>query len=142
MLPYQAGGVGLVDVHTQIQALQAKVVSRLLEPERLAWKVFQGHWLYHPPVGRRPRIQDRLAYGASILFSTVSTNSLGLPDRVASYVAAFRALLPHRLKPAADMTATEVLNEPLFYNRQVRRLNVHVGPTVSNSSSSFPQMLS
>ena len=31
-------------VPTQVQALQAKVISRLLEPERLAWKVFQ---LYH-----------------------------------------------------------------------------------------------
>ncbi len=51
MLPYQAGGVGLVDVQTQIQALQAKVVSRLLEPERLAWKVFQSHWLYPPSCG-------------------------------------------------------------------------------------------
>ncbi|KAL3157316.1 hypothetical protein ABBQ32_011800 [Trebouxia sp. C0010 RCD-2024] len=37
LLPAQ-GGVGLVEVPTQIQALQAKVVSRLLEPERLAWK--------------------------------------------------------------------------------------------------------
>ena len=46
--------------------------------------------------------------------------------RVASYVAAFRALFPHRLKPAIDMTAAEVKNEPLFYNRQVRRPNVHV----------------
>ncbi len=32
-------GCGLVHEPTQIQALQAKVISRLLEPERLAWKV-------------------------------------------------------------------------------------------------------
>ncbi|KAL3145587.1 hypothetical protein ABBQ32_003139 [Trebouxia sp. C0010 RCD-2024] len=44
-LPPAQGGVGLVEVPTQIQALQAKVVSRLLEPERLAWKVFQLHHL-------------------------------------------------------------------------------------------------
>ncbi len=36
--------MGLVHVPTQIQALQAKVTFRLLEPERLAWNVFQ---LYH-----------------------------------------------------------------------------------------------
>ena len=35
-LPPAQGGVGLVEVPTQIRALQAKVVSRLLEPERLA----------------------------------------------------------------------------------------------------------
>ena len=39
MLPYQAVGVGLVDVHTQGKALQAKVVSGLLESERLACRV-------------------------------------------------------------------------------------------------------
>jgi hypothetical protein len=43
-LPLSKGGVGLMHVPTQIQAVQAKVISRLLEPERLAWKVFQ---LYH-----------------------------------------------------------------------------------------------
>ena len=43
-LPLSKGDVGLVQLPTQVQALQAKVISRLLEPERLAWKVFQ---LYH-----------------------------------------------------------------------------------------------
>ena len=39
-LPLSKGGVGLVHMPTQIQALQAKVTnSWLLEPERLAWKV-------------------------------------------------------------------------------------------------------
>jgi len=36
-LPLSKEGVGLVHVPTQIQALQAKVMSRLLEPERLAY---------------------------------------------------------------------------------------------------------
>ena len=39
-LPPAQGGVGFVEVPSQIQALQAKVVSRLPEPERLAWKVY------------------------------------------------------------------------------------------------------
>ncbi|KAL3135293.1 hypothetical protein ABBQ32_007491 [Trebouxia sp. C0010 RCD-2024] len=71
-LPPAQGGVGLVEVPTQIQALQAKVVSRLLEPERLAWKVFQLHHLSHAPQA------SQLAYGATILFSTASTASLHL----------------------------------------------------------------
>ncbi|KAL3154646.1 hypothetical protein ABBQ32_014093 [Trebouxia sp. C0010 RCD-2024] len=75
LLPAQ-GGVGLVEVPTQIQALQAKVVSRLLEPERLPWEVLQLHHLSHAP---QPR---QLAYGASILFSTASTASLQLPPRL------------------------------------------------------------
>ena len=40
-LPLLKGGVGLVHMPTQIQTLQAEVVSRLLEPERLAWKMIQ-----------------------------------------------------------------------------------------------------
>ena len=53
-------------VPTQVQALQAKVISRLLEPERLAWKVFQ---LYR--LSQASQVQP-LGYGANILFSTLS----------------------------------------------------------------------
>ncbi|DBB05605.1 TPA: hypothetical protein ACH3X1_012548 [Trebouxia sp. C0004] len=111
LLPAQ-GGVGLVEVPTQIQALQAKVVSRLLEPERLAWKVFQLHHLSDAPRTRA------LAYGATILFSTISIGCLQLPARLTGYVLAFRALRPHRLLKINAMPAEDVLNEPIFYNRQ------------------------
>ena len=50
-LPMSKGGVGLVHEPTQIQALQAKVISQLLEPKRLAWKVFQ---LYHLSQASQP----------------------------------------------------------------------------------------
>jgi len=46
------------------------VISQLLEPERLAWKVFQ---LDH--LGQASQVQP-LGYGASILFSTLSTDQL------------------------------------------------------------------
>ncbi|KAL3147942.1 hypothetical protein ABBQ32_002391 [Trebouxia sp. C0010 RCD-2024] len=113
-LPPAQGGVGLVEVPTQIQALQAKVVSRLLEPERLAWKVFQLHHLSRAPQA------SQLAYGATILFSTASTASLHLPARLMGYVTAFRALQPHRLLPVNAMPAEAILNEPLFLNQQIR----------------------
>ena len=112
------GGVGLVNMPTQVQALQAKVVSRLLEPEQLAWKVFQNHHL-----GLAPQLQC-LAYGASILFSTVSTQSLHLPARLNGYVTGFRALQPHRLLPVSAMHAEDVLNEPLFFIRQITVLGM------------------
>ncbi|KAA6416665.1 MAG: hypothetical protein FRX49_13364 [Trebouxia sp. A1-2] len=47
-LPLSKGGVGLVHVPTQVQALQAKVISRLLELARLAWKTTQP--AYSQPV--------------------------------------------------------------------------------------------
>ncbi len=107
------GGVGLVHVPTQIQSLQAQVISRLLEPERLVWKVFQ---LYH--LSQASQVQP-LSYGASILFSTLSTDQLQLPARLSAYVAAFRALHPHRLQPVTAMLPLDVSNEPLFFNRQI-----------------------
>ncbi len=105
--------MGLVHVPTQIQALQAKVISQLLEPERLACKVFQ---LYHRSQGSQ--VQP-LGYGASILFSTLSTDHLQLPARMSAYVTAFRALHPHRLQPVTAMLPLDMLNESLFFNRQI-----------------------
>ncbi|DBA91326.1 TPA: hypothetical protein ACH3X2_003973 [Trebouxia sp. C0005] len=114
-LPLSKGGVGLVHVPTQVQALQAKVISRLLEPERLAWKVFQLHHL-----SQASQVQP-LGYGASILFRTLHTDQLQLPARLSAYVAAFRALHPHRLQSVSAMLPSDVLNEPLFFNKQISR---------------------
>ena len=125
-LPPAQGGVGLVEVPTQIQALQAKVVSRLLEPERLAWKVLQLHHLSNAPHTRA------LAYGATILFSTVSISCLQLPARLTGYVTAFKALQPHRLLRVDAMPVEDVLNEPIFFNRQV---TVPLGSSATGSAN-------
>ncbi len=60
-----------------------------------------------------------LGYGASIVFSTLSTDQLQLPARLSAYVAAFRALHPHRLQPVTAMLPSDLLDEPLFFNRQI-----------------------
>ncbi|KAL3145292.1 hypothetical protein ABBQ38_001555 [Trebouxia sp. C0009 RCD-2024] len=91
----------------------SKVVSRLLEPERLAWKVFQLHHLSHASQA------SQLAYGATILFSTASTASLHLPARLLRYVTTFRALQPHCVLPISAMPAQAILNEPLLFNQQI-----------------------
>ncbi len=96
-LPLSKGGVGLVHVPAQIQALQAMVISRLLEPERLAWKLFQ---LYH--LSQASQVQP-LGYGASILFSTLSTDQLQLPARLSAYAAAFRLPHPDRVQSVTAM---------------------------------------
>jgi len=117
-LPLSKGGVGLVHVPTQIQALQAKVISRLLEPERLAWKVFQ---LYH--LSQASQVQP-LGYGASILFSTLSTDQLQLPARLSAYVAAFRALHPHRLQPVTAMLPSDVMAQYFQYNNSLTTYDI------------------
>ena len=101
-------------------------VSRLLEPERLAWKVFQLHHLSNAPHTRA------LAYGATILFSTVSISCLQLPARLAGYVTAFKALQPHRLLTTNAMPVEDVLNEPIFFNRQI---SVPLGSSATSSSA-------
>ena len=90
-------------------------VSRLLEPERLAWKVLQLHHLSNAPHTRA------LAYGATILFSTVSISCLQLPARLAGYVTAFKALQPHRLLTTNAMPVEDVLNEPVALYSQGQR---------------------
>ncbi|BDA47100.1 hypothetical protein COCOBI_09-5550 [Coccomyxa sp. Obi] len=55
------GGIALVDLRAQILALQAKVVSRLMEPEQLAWKAFFDFWLYRSTAWQRAQGPDRLA---------------------------------------------------------------------------------
>ncbi len=90
------------------------MISRLLEPERLAWKVFQ---LYH--LSQASQVQP-LGYGASILFSTPSINQLQLPARLSAYVAAFGALRPHRLQSVHAMLPHDILNEPLFFIKLFR----------------------
>ena len=42
------GGIALVDIRAQLTALQAKVIGRLLEPERINWKAFFDSWLSMP----------------------------------------------------------------------------------------------
>ncbi len=98
--------MGLVHVPTQIQALQAKVISRLLEPERLAWKVFQ---LCH--LSQASQVQP-LGYGASIQTSCncqLSRQPTWRPSGL-FMLTAFNQSLP---------CCHDVLNEPIFFNRQI-----------------------
>jgi len=60
-----------------------------------------------------------LGYGANILFSTLNTDQLQLPARLSAYVIAFKALHPHRLQSATALLPSDILNEPLFFNRQI-----------------------
>ena len=48
-LPWAWGGVNHVDIGIQTQTLQARNVSRFLEPETHAWKAFFAQWLGRDP---------------------------------------------------------------------------------------------
>jgi hypothetical protein len=109
-LPWASGGVRMADVPIMIQALQAKVIARLLSPERLPWKVFAAHWI---------TTTDRMGVGLSSIFSGSGHHRLSIPARLRSYLTAFLRLQPHRLQPASALSYHQVMREPLFNNRQV-----------------------
>ena len=109
----------LTQVHEMMASLQAKIISRLLEPERLVWKDFallhfgrSQQWLSsHPHISRRT--VDILGYGVRVLFSTRRIQDLGISSgRVRAYARAFRRLQPHRLVHPSSLTLTQIVVEP------------------------------
>jgi hypothetical protein len=109
-MPWAAGGVRLADVPLMVEALQAKVIARLLGPERLPWKAYAGYWLAHT---------DRMGVGLASIFSGTGHSRLSIPDRLLGYFTAFSRLQPHRVQPASTMSFHQVMREPLFNNRQI-----------------------
>jgi hypothetical protein len=106
--------------------LRLKYVTRLLEPARYPWKSVALQWFgrsaawlaAHPEVA--PREIDRWGLGLAALVSTFPIgHGAGIPSRVVAAVASFRALQPHRMGDPATASTHHVLQELLFYNRQI-----------------------
>ena len=126
----------LVQVADMVASLQAKVIARLLEPERLVWKDFAA---IHMSRGRQwlaahqhisPRTVDMLAYGTRVIFSTRRTQDLGISSsRFRAYIAAYRRLQPHRQILPTALTLAQVLVEPLFHNLQIRQAERPLTPS-------------
>ena len=122
------GGIALVDLRAKILALQAKVVSRLLEPEQLAWKAFFDFWLFRSTAWQAAQAPTRLTaqhqhiwqLGRFLPFSAFHAQRMQAPLRVRQYVYAYQQLQPHRLSLPDSLGYHEVMSEPLFFNRQVR----------------------
>ena len=130
-LPIQHGGLAMAEVPSQISALQGKHISRMLEPEHHPWKTLAARWLTdadHAPHASSstaaqpappPTLLHQLGYGAAILFSSMDVLHLPLSPRVLGYLRAFRETQPHRIVDPAQMTPSQVLNEGVFFNRQI-----------------------
>ncbi|KAA6425792.1 MAG: reverse transcriptase [Trebouxia sp. A1-2] len=95
-------------------AKQAKVISRLLEPERLAWKVFQLHHL-----SQASQVQP-LGYGASILFSTLHTDQLQLPARISQPATSSAAI--KSACPAAAASFLTPQQKPLMLSAGITKV--------------------
>ena len=113
-LPWEEGGVGMLDLGVQGACLQAKVAARLLHPARHPWKLLL-----------RERLRRAFpALGPAVLFAAVSDGSIrhALDARCAAYVLGFRAARPHRVLPPEALSGYQARTERLFHNHQIRRL--------------------
>lgn len=123
-MPWEHGGIRLPELETQLQAMHAGIIMRLLEPERHPWKVYMLSWLGRDAgwYARHPDAQmrdiDCWGYGLRTVFSQYDLSAVQMPARVRKCIAAFRALQVHRAQPD-HMSVSQVLREPLFHNPRV-----------------------
>jgi len=123
----QQGGIALVDIRAQLTALQANIIGRFLEPERIAWKSFFGSWLSMPltheqRLGTPSQQQHIWQLGSYLPFSSFNTRSIDAPRRVIAYIDAFRQLHPHRLVAVDELPYHEVMSQPLFHSWQIQHM--------------------
>ena len=91
-----------MDIPAQLTALQAKIIGRLLEPERVPWKAYFSGWLAMPLTAEQraavpAQSQHLWQLGIGLPFSSFPSQSIQAPRRVVAYLQAFRQLHPHRL---------------------------------------------
>ena len=112
------GGLAAVDLRTQIDALQAKIVARMLHPRRHPWKL-----LMQAAIRARSPVHLGVAlpfFPAAPLPRRTSLARPALSLRHADYLGAMRRSAPFRAMAAADMPARGILREPLFDNACIR----------------------
>ena len=140
-LPREEGGLGVVDVKVQLDALQAKHIARLIHPRRHAWKVLMAaairraspaHLGLALPFHVAARIPQRAALRAG---------HTAMPTRIADCLQAMRRLSPHRAAAPSDMPHHEVLLEPLFDNACIRHPTCHSILTRANAPAALTLIL-
>ena len=110
-LPVELGGLALVDLEAHTQALRAKVLAMLLHPKWLPWK-----GLMTASFGRA---FPGLGLAACVQHCLPTRVTVGLPQRHAAYLQAFRQLGAHRSVGHLSMTKEQIALEPLQGNHSV-----------------------
>ena len=123
----QQGGIALVDIPAQVTALQAKIIGRLLKPERVPWKAYFSSWLAMPLTAEQTitapaQSQHLWQLGWGLPLSSFPTQSIKAPQRVVACLEAFRQLHPHRLVSPEHMPYQEVMGQAVFHSKQITHL--------------------
>ena len=116
-----------MDIPAQLTALQARIIGRLLKPERVPWKAYFSSWLAMPHTAEQSitapaQSQHLWQLGRGLPFSSFPTQSIQAPQRVVACLEAFRQLHPHRLVNSEHMPHQEVMGQPLLHSRQITHL--------------------
>jgi exonuclease III len=133
-LPREEGGVGMVDVRTQLDALQAKVVARMLHPHRHPWKVLMRAAV---AAAAPPHLGIAWPFFTAAALPRDGARPLRLRRRLGTrrlhYLGAMRRTAPHRRLAPGDMSAHAALLEPVLHNACIR-LGQHEGPLTEASA--------
>ena len=109
-LPWEEGGVALVDPAIQAECLQAKVAARMLQPGCHPWKQLMAR--------RLQRVFPAL--GPAVVVSGLQVTARHLEGRLLAYVRGLQRTLPHRVVPPEALSTAQLHTERLFHNRQVQ----------------------
>ncbi len=87
----QQGGIALVDIPAQVTALQAKIIDRLLKPERAPWKAYFSSWLAMPLTAEQKittpaQSQHLWQLERGLLFFSFPTQSIQAPRYVVAFL--------------------------------------------------------
>ena len=102
-------------IPAQLTALQAKIIGRLLESQRVPWKAYLSGWLAMPITAEHeaavPAQSKHLlaAAGHRACLLQFPNQSIQAPRRVVAYLVAFKQLHPHRLVSPENIPFQEVM---------------------------------
>jgi hypothetical protein len=132
--------VNAVDIRVQLDALQAKLVARLLHPRRHPWKVLMAAAI----TSAAPRhLGVALPFFSSAALPVRAARRAGRPallPRHAEYLRAMRRMSPHRHTSPAAMKPWDVLLEPVLDNPNIRHPTSGL-PLTSTSTPSLVRTL-
>ena len=136
-LPREDGGLAAVDIRSQLDALQAKIITKLLHPRRHPWKPLMAAAI---SAAAPSHLGVALPFYTAAALPARAERRSGRPallPRHAEYLHALRRMAPHRADPAAGMRFYHILLEPILHNACIR---LPSGGSILSPSTTPPRL--
>jgi hypothetical protein len=137
-LPKEDGGLAVVDVRSQLDALQAKIIAKLVHPRRHPWKPLMAAAI---SAAAPPHLGVALAVFTAATLPARAERRSGRPallPRHADYLHALRRMAPHRAVAASEMGFHHILLEPVMHNASIRFFS---GGPILSPTNAPPQLV-